>query len=67
MSANKDLMELQRKERLGKIGYNNLGTKMKIIEYIRKDNLIVEFQDESKYKTKATYQNFKKGKTYRYK
>jgi hypothetical protein len=35
---------------------------MKIIEYNNYNDLVIEFQDEYKYKTNTTYQNFKIGK-----
>ena len=62
MGANKDLMELQRKERLGKVSYNNLGTKMKIIEYNNAKDIVVEFQDEHKIKVKTRYECFTDGR-----
>ena len=34
---------------------------MKIVEYNRHDDIIVEFQDEHKYRKKANYINFKTG------
>ena len=49
----------KREERINEINVNRYGTEMKIIDYIRKDNIIVEFQDEHKYKTKTSYQSFK--------
>ena len=54
-------LRCRREERIGEINYNRYGTEMKIIEYVRKDNIIVEFQDEYKYQTKTTYQSFKNG------
>lgn len=42
-------------ERLGEERYNNQGSLMKIIEYIDSNNMLVEFQDQFKYKTKAHY------------
>ena len=51
----------KKSERIGERNKNKHGTEMILIEYIRKDNVIVEFQDEYKYKIKTTYQNFKLG------
>lgn len=51
----------KKSDRIGEISANRFGTKMIMIDYIRKDNIIVEFQDEHKYQTKTTYQNFIKG------
>ena len=48
-------------ERVGEIGYNKYGTKMKIIEYNGVNDIIVEFQDEHKCRLKSYYSNFKKG------
>lgn len=50
-----------RTNRLGEENYNKYGTLMKIIEYNRSDNIVVEFQDEYKYRVKTTYDYFKKG------
>lgn len=47
--------------RIGEIRSNKHGTKMKIIEYINNKNVLVEFQDEYKYKTKVCYYQFDKG------
>ena len=48
-------------ERLGEENYNTFGTLMKIIEYNKNDDIIVEFQDEYKTKVHTSYQMFKKG------
>lgn len=50
-----------RTNRLGEENCNKYGTLMKIIEYNRSDNVVVEFQDKYKYKIKTTYDYFKKG------
>lgn len=52
---------MKKEIRVGEEKYNNKGTLMKIIRYENITDLDVEFQDEYKYKTKAYYQNFKKG------
>lgn len=49
------------KQLLGKEKLNNQGCVMKIIEYINCDNIIIEFQDEYKYKRKVQLGNFLKG------
>lgn len=41
--------------------FNNQGCLMKIVKYNNASNIIVEFQDEYKYKIKTIYQNFKSG------
>ena len=48
--------------RIGEIGKNSYGTSMKIIEYINANNMIVEFQDEHKFKVHCAYREFIKGK-----
>ena len=48
-------------DRIGEESYNSEGTLMKIIEYKNNSNILVEFQDEYKYKKSTTYQMFKKG------
>ena len=50
------------KDRIGEIRENTNGTKMKIIKYIRSDNMYVEFQDSFKYIVKCQYKEFKLGK-----
>lgn len=49
-------------DRLYSISTNSMGTKMKLIEYKNARNIIVEFQDDYKYKTCTTYEMFIKGK-----
>lgn len=51
----------KKSDRIGEINTNRVGTQMVIIDYNRKDNIIVEFQDDHKYQIKTTYQNFIKG------
>lgn len=48
-------------ERLGEIRKNNFGTEMKIVEYKDWNNVIVEFQDDYKYRKRTNYSNFKMG------
>ena len=54
----KDISNQQAKERLGEIRFNNHGTLMKIIEYQNSKNIIVEFQDEHRYRIKTHYKCF---------
>ena len=51
-------------KRLGQENYNNQNCLMKIVEYKNYDNIVVEFQDDYKYKTKKTYRNFINGKIF---
>lgn len=63
MEGNKKGLK-QKQERLGEIRKNKKslgGYEMKIIEYNKAIDIIVEFQDEYKTKVHTTYQNFKKG------
>lgn len=46
-------------DRSGEINYNTYGSKMTIIKYNKRDDIIVEF--ENKYKIKTDYKSFKKG------
>lgn len=46
---------------VGEISYSRFNTPMKLIEYHGWDKVLVEFQDEYKYRTYGTYQMFKKG------
>ena len=48
--------------RIGEVPYSKYGTPMKIIIYNSYSDIVVEFQDEHKYTTNATYNNFKKSK-----
>lgn len=41
--------------------YNNQGCLMKIVEYNKASDIIVEFQDEHKYRVNTIYGNFKSG------
>lgn len=52
----------QEYQRLGEIGYSKYGTPMKIIKYTSYADILVEFQDEYKYTTSATYNSFKQSK-----
>ena len=46
---------------LGEEKPNKNGTLMKIVEYTNTENIIVEFQDEHKFRKRSTYSNFKNG------
>lgn len=48
--------------RIGEENYNNYGTLMKIVEYKGALDMIVEFQDEYKYRKRCAYKEFKNGK-----
>lgn len=48
-------------ERLGQAGYNNDNELMKIVEYNKASDVVVEFQDKNKYKVRTTYDHFLKG------
>ena len=48
--------------RIGEIRTNKQGCKMKILNYLKYENITIEFQDKNKYIVfNATYNNFKKG------
>ena len=49
-------------DRTGEIGVSNEGCVIKIVKYNDTGDVIVEFQDEHKYRVHANYQAFKKGK-----
>ena len=48
-------------DRVGETNISNEGCVMKIIEYDNANNIIVEFQDEHKYRLHAQYKDFKNG------
>ena len=56
----KELVQMK-EDRLGEEQINNQGSLMKIIQYNKSSDIIVEFQDEYKYKIHTTYSNYKKG------
>ena len=49
-------------DRAGETNVSNEGCVMKIVEYNNANNIIVEFEDEHKYRVHTQYVNFKKGK-----
>lgn len=61
MGISKKEIEKQKQERLGEENKNKFGTLMKIIEYNNATNIIVEFQDEHRYKILTRYSDFKNG------
>jgi hypothetical protein len=53
---------MNNKNKIGELNKNQHGTEMKIIDYINCDDIIVEFQDEYKYKSHSKYKQFKSGR-----
>ena len=49
-------------DRTGEVGISNEGCVMKIVEYNNANDIIVEFEDEHKYRLHAQYKDFKNGK-----
>lgn len=47
---------------IGEENYNSYGTLMRIVEYINSNYIIVEFQDEHKYRKRTQYVNFRTGR-----
>ena len=60
-STSKATRERQKVERLGEERLNYQGCLMKIIEYNKSSDIIVEFQDKRKTKIKCAYREFVKG------
>lgn len=52
---------LKQDERLYEEKNNNQGCLMKIVKYNHTSDIVVEFQDEYKFRTSTTYHNFKSG------
>lgn len=46
---------------IGMLSFNSHGTPMKIIEYFNKKNVIIEFQDEHRFRKKVGLGNFRRG------
>ena len=59
---NEKILKNKQQERIGIEKYNNQGSLMKIIEYYGCHDIIVEFQDEWKYKTHAQMTQFNAGR-----
>ena len=53
---------MQKIDRTGEVGVSNEGCVVKIVEYNNNYDVIIEFQDEHKYRVHTQYSNFKKGK-----
>ena len=49
-------------DRTGEINISNEGCAMKIVEYNNALDIVIEFQDEHKYRLHTSYKHFKKGK-----
>ena len=52
---------MQKIDRTGEVGVSNESCIMKIVEYDNANNIIVEFEDEHKYRLHTKYSNFKNG------
>lgn len=61
-STSKATRERQKAERLGEERYNNQGCLMKVVEYNKTEDIVVEFQDKYKGKVNTRYSEFSKGK-----
>lgn len=59
---NDEIFETKKQERIGLQRYNNQGSLMKIVEYYGCHDIVVEFQDEWKYKTHAQFTQFNDGR-----
>ena len=59
-STSKETQEKQKRERLGEEKYNNQGCLMKIVEYNKSSDIVVEFQDKRKTRVNTTYREFVK-------
>ena len=55
-------MNRNKTDRTGETNMSNEGCVMKIVQYNSRNGIIVEFQDEHKYRVHTNYQAFKKGK-----
>ncbi len=60
-NSTKENIKYQKENRLGLTGTNNQGCLMKVIEYNGTKNVIVEFQDNYKFKSKTNWSNFING------
>lgn len=52
------------KEHVGRINKNSFGTEMKIVNYIDKNKVLIEFQDEYKYQKYVDMISFRRGAVY---
>ena len=55
-------IDLTKIKRLGEERYNQDGQLMKVVEYNKYSDIVVEFQDKYKYRTHTRYDAFKEGK-----
>ena len=60
-STSKETQKRQKRERLGEEKYNKQGCLMKIVEYNKSSDIVVEFQDKRKERIRTTYKEFVKG------
>lgn len=60
-STSKEEQARQKRERLGMQKLNNQGCLMKIVEYNKSFDIVVEFQDKRKTRVKCRYKEFDKG------
>lgn len=61
MANNKKENQQLKEQRLREIKYNNQGYLMKIVEYNKATDIVVEFQDEHKAKVHSKYWNYQNG------
>lgn len=59
--GNKEVLEEKKRERIGQINQNRFGTTLKIINYVSCHKVLIEFQDDFRYKTWITYGQFLNG------
>lgn len=57
----KDELDRIKNERIGEEKINSQGYIMKVIDYVNSSNVIIEFQDEYRERSKCTWSNFQKG------
>ena len=60
MGINNKSIELKN-ERLGEESYNSYGTRMRIVKYNTRNDMVIEFQDEHKARVHGAYKEFKNG------
>jgi len=60
-STSKETQERQKRERLGEERLNKQGCSMKIVEYNKSSDIVVEFQDKRQARIKSTYREFTNG------
>jgi len=57
-------MSAKKGDRVGEVSYTKYGTKATIVEYVNNKEVLIEFDDEHKYRYFVTYLHFKKGQIY---